>query len=415
MTVKTTALDAVDLGDPGTFADDALDLDGYWRTLRDTAPVHRNPPADGREGFWVLSRYDDIMAVYRDDVNFTSERGNVLVTLLGGGDAGAGRMLAVTDGHRHHELRKILHRVLSPRVLDEVARAVRVNTRQLVREAVGSGGCDFAEEIASRIPMTTISNLLGVPEEDRDHLLAQTKAALSTDDDDIDEVDSEMARNEILMYFMDLVEERRAAPGDDVISMLIGSSVDGVPLSDEDVVLNCYSLIIGGDETSRLTMIDCVRTLAARPGQWRRLKQGEVAVDTAVDEVLRWASPTMHFGRSVVRETELHGVRLRPGEIVTLWHASGNRDERVFERPGAFDLGRTPNKHLAFGYGPHFCVGSYLAKVEIAELLMALRDFTTGFEQTAESLPIRSNFLTGFSTLPVRFHPDHSGWKEVDR
>ncbi|MER5706988.1 cytochrome P450 [Streptomyces sp. NPDC042898] len=415
MTVSTTALDAVDLGDPGTFADDALDLDTYWRTLRDTAPVHWNPPADGRKGFWVLSRYDDIMAVYRDDVNFTSERGNVLVTLLGGGDAGAGRMLAVTDGHRHHELRKILHRVLSPRVLDEVARAVRVNTRQLIREAVASGGCDFAEEIASRIPMTTISNLLGVPEEDRDHLLAQTKAALSTDDDDIDEVDSEMARNEILMYFMDLVEERRAAPGDDVISMLIGSSIDGVPLSDEDVVLNCYSLIIGGDETSRLTMIDCVRTLAARPAEWQRLKQGEVAVDTAVDEVLRWASPTMHFGRGVVRETELHGVRLAPGEIVTLWHASGNRDERVFERPGAFDLGRTPNKHLAFGYGPHFCVGSYLAKVEIAELLTALRDFTTGFEQTAESLPIRSNFLTGFSTLPVRFHPDHSGRKEVDR
>lgn len=412
MTVGTPALDTVDLGDPNTFADH--DLDEFWRTLRDTAPVHWNPPADGRRGFWVLSRYDDIMATYRDNVNFTSERGNVLVTLLGGGDAGAGRMLAVTDGHRHHELRKILQRVLSPRVLDEVARTVRVNTRQLVREAVESGGCDFAEQIASRIPMTTISNLLGVPEQDRDFLLTQTKTALSTDDEDIDEVASEMARNEILMYFMDLVEERRESPGDDVISMLVGSSIDGVPLSDEDVVLNCYSLIIGGDETSRLTMIDCVHTLAAQTEQWRRLKHGEVAVETAVDEVLRWASPTMHFGRSVVHETELHGVRLRPGEIVTLWHASGNRDERVFERPGEFDLGRTPNKHMAFGYGPHFCVGSYLAKVEISELLIALRDFTTGFEQTDESSRIRSNFLTGFSTLPVRFRPDHSGLKEVD-
>jgi len=412
VTVGTPALDTVDLGDPNTFADH--DLDEFWRTLRDTAPVHWNPPADARRGFWVLSRYDDIMATYRDNVNFTSERGNVLVTLLGGGDAGAGRMLAVTDGHRHHELRKILQRVLSPRVLDEVARTVRVNTRQLVREAVESGGCDFAEQIASRIPMTTISNLLGVPEQDRDFLLAQTKTALSTDDEDIDEVASEMARNEILMYFMDLVEERRESPGDDVISMLVGSSIDGVPLSDEDVVLNCYSLIIGGDETSRLTMIDCVHTLAAQPEQWRRLKHGEVAVETAVDEVLRWASPTMHFGRSVVHETELHGVRLRPGEIVTLWHASGNRDERVFERPGEFDLGRTPNKHMAFGYGPHFCVGSYLAKVEISELLIALRDFTTGFEQTDESSRIRSNFLTGFSTLPVRFRPDHSGLKEVD-
>ncbi|MGW3264198.1 cytochrome P450 [Streptomyces sp. NPDC001056] len=411
MTVGTPAPVTVDLGDPNTFADH--DLDGFWRTLRDTAPVHWNPPVDGRRGFWVLSRYDDIVAAYRDDLNLTSERGNVLVTLLGGGDAGAGRMLAVTDGHRHHELRKILQRVLSPRVLSDVAAAVRVNTRRLIREAVETGGCDFAEQIASRIPMTTISNLLGVPEQDRDHLLAQTKTALSADTEDVDEVDSEMARNEILLYFMDMVEERRASPGDDVISMLVASSIDGVPLSDEDIVLNCYSLIIGGDETSRLTMIDGVHTLAARPEQWRRLKHGEVAIDTAVDEVLRWASPTMHFGRSVVRETELHGTRLRPGEIVTLWHASGNRDERVFDRPGTFDLGRTPNKHLAFGYGPHFCLGSYLAKVEISELLLALRDFTTGFEQTGEASRIRSNFLTGFSTLPVRFRPDPHGMKEA--
>ncbi|MFF5857312.1 cytochrome P450 [Streptomyces sp. NPDC012751] len=412
MTVSAPAPGTVDLGDPNTFAE--YDLGAFWRTLRDTAPVHWNPPADGRRGFWVLSRHDDILTAYRDDVHFTSERGNVLVTLLGGGDAGAGRMLAVTDGHRHHELRKILQRVLSPRVLQQVAAAVRVNTRQLIREAVETGGCDFAERIASRIPMTTISNLLGVPEQDRDFLLAQTKTALSADDDDVDEVDSEMARNEILLYFMDMVEERRESPGDDVISLLIGSAVDGVPLSDEDIVLNCYSLIIGGDETSRLTMIDSVHTLAAQPEQWRRLKHGEVAIDTAVDEVLRWASPTMHFGRTVVRETEVHGVRLRPGEIVTLWHASGNRDERVFDRPGVFDPGRTPNKHMAFGYGPHFCLGSYLAKVEIAELLRALRDFTVGFEQTGEALRIRSNFLTGFSTLPVRFRPDHSGLKEVD-
>ncbi|MGC0421804.1 cytochrome P450 [Embleya sp. AB8] len=407
MTVHTPTPDTVDLGDPDTFANH--DLGGLWRTLRDTAPVHWNPPVDGRRGFWVLSRHADIMAAYRDDVHLTSERGNVLVTLLSGGDAAAGRMLAVTDGHRHHELRKILQRVLSPSVLREVAATVRVDTRRLIREAIETGGCDFAERIAGRVPMTTVANLLGVPEQDWDHLLAQTRTALSTEDEDVDEVDSEMARNEILMYFMDMVEERREAPRDDVIGRLVDSSIDGMPLSDEDVVLNCYSLIIGGNETSRLTMIDSVHTLAAHPEQWRRLKHGEVSIDTAVDEVLRWASPTMHFGRSVVREHELHGVRLRPGEIVTLWHASGNRDERVFDRPEVFDLGRTPNRHLAFGYGPHFCVGAYLARVEIAELLMALRDFTTGFEQTDESPRIRSNFLTGFAALPVRFRPDHRG------
>lgn len=404
MSAAPAGLD-LDLSDPATFA--GRDLGGFWRTLRDTDPVHWNPPGGAHPGFWVLTRYDDIMGAYRDDVHFTSERGNVLVTLLGGGDAGAGRMLAVTDGPRHHELRKIFQRVLSPRVLREVCAAVRANTRQLVGEAVEGGGCDFAAQIAGRIPMSTISNLLGVPEQDREFLLVQTKAALSADDEEVGELDSEMARNEILLYFQDLVEERRETPGEDVISMLVASEIDGVPLSDEDIVLNCYSLIIGGDETSRLTMIDCVRTLAADPEQWRRLKDGQVQIATATEEVLRWASPTMHFGRTVIEETDLHGVRLKPGEIVTLWHASGNRDERVFDRPDTFDLGRTPNKHMAFGYGPHFCVGSYLAKVEVAELLTALRDQTAGVEQTGPALPIRSNFLTGYSSLPIRLLPAH--------
>ncbi|MFE9023565.1 cytochrome P450 [Streptomyces sp. NPDC007808] len=401
-----------DLGDPATFAEH--DLSEFWRGLRDTHPVHWNPPTRHRRGFWVLSRHEDIMAVHRDDETFTSERGNVLVTLLEGGDAGAGKMLAVTDGPRHEQLRKILLRSLGPRVLQPVADAVRANTRQLVREAVSRDECDFALDIASRIPMTTISNLLGVPESDRDFLLKQTKTALSADDDDVDEMESAMARNEILLYFMDLVEERRSAPGDDLISTLAASTVDGAGLSDEDVVLNCYSLIIGGDETSRLTMIDSVYSLAAHPEQWRRLKDGDCSIDTAVDEVLRWASPSMHFGRSAVRDTEIHGVRIAKGDIVTLWHISANHDERVFDRPDVFDLGRRPNKHISFGYGPHFCVGSYLAKIEIAELLMALRDLVADVEQAGDALRIHSNLLNGYHSLPVRLRPNHVGLARDD-
>ncbi|MCQ8835980.1 cytochrome P450 [Streptomyces malaysiensis] len=404
--------DTIDLADPATFADH--DLSEFWRMLRDTRPVHWNQATRHRRGFWVLTRHDDIMAVYRDDTNFTSERGNVLVTLLEGGDVGAGRMLAVTDGPRHEQLRKIMLKSLGPRTLGPVAAAVRANTRHLIREAVARGDCDFALDIASRIPMTTISNLLGVPESDRDFLLAQTKAALSADDADADEVESAMARNEILLYFQDLVEQRRKAPGEDLISVLVDSVVAGEPLSDEDIVLNCYSLIIGGDETSRLSMIDSVYTLAAHPEQWRLLKNGECAIDTAVDEVLRWASPSMHFGRTAVRDTEIRGVRIGVNDIVTLWHAAANRDERVFDRPQVFDLRRTPNRQISFGYGPHYCVGSYLAKIEISELLMALRDLTTGFERIGDAPRIRSNLLTGFSSLPVRFFPDHAGLSRHD-
>ncbi|QFR00443.1 cytochrome P450 [Streptomyces phaeolivaceus] len=399
--------DTVDLADPATFADH--DLTAFWRTLRDTRPVHWNRPTATRRGFWVLSRHEDVMAVHRDNENFTSERGNVLVTLLEGGDAGAGRMLAVTDGPRHEQLRKILLRSLGPRVLRPVAAAVRANTRSLVRKAVAGGTCDFALEIASRIPMNTISNLLGVPETDRDFLLGLNKTALSSDDDDVDEEESAMARNEILLYFHDLVEERRRAPGEDLISVLAHSTVDGATLTDEDVVLNCYSLIIGGDETSRLSMIDSVYSLAAHPEQWQRLKNGEVGVDTAVDEVLRRASPSMHFGRTALRDIEINGVTIRRDDIVTLWHYSANRDERVFDRPEVFDLGRAPNRQISFGYGPHYCVGAYLAKIEISELLLALRDFTTGFEPAGPALRLRSNLLNGFHSLPVRFFPDPAG------
>lgn len=408
-----SAAGTFDLADPATFADH--DLTAFWRTLRDTSPVHWNPPTADRRGFWVLSRHADILDVYRDDTTFTSERGNVLVTLLEGSDAGAGRMLAVTDGPRHHELRKILMRALAPRALRSVGAAVRANTRRLVREAVARGECDFALDIAGRIPMNTICSLLDIPDGDRDFLLTQNKLALSADHDSgADEAASAMARNEILLYFQDLVEQRRAAPGDDVVSMLVDSTIDGAPLSDEDVVLNCYSLIIGGDETSRLTMIDSVHTLAAHPAQWARLKNGDCGIGTAVDEVLRWASPSMHFGRTAVRDTAIHGVTVHAGDIVTLWHASANRDERVFDRPEVFDLGRTPNRHMSFGHGPHYCVGSYLAKIELSELLTALRDLTAGFERTGDAPRIRSNLLTGFSRLPVRFRPDPAGLARPD-
>lgn len=406
------ATDAIDLADPMTFAHH--DLTEFWRTLRRDRPVHWNPPSADRPGFWVLSRYADILATYRDDVTFTSESGNVLVTLLEGRDAGAGRMLAVTDGPRHHELRRILLRVLSPRVLREVADAVRTNTRELVRAAVTRRDCDFAADIASRIPMTTICSLLGVPDSDHEFLLSLTKTALSAEEDHAQDIESEMARSEILLYFQDLVEERRAAPGEDVVSMLTRSAIGEVPLSDEDIVLNCYSLIIGGDETSRLTMIDAVYTLAEHPEQWRRFASGDCAIDTAVDEVLRWASPSMHFGRTALRDTVIHGIPIAAGDIVTLWHASGNRDESVFDQPEVFDLSRTPNKHLSFGHGPHYCVGAALAKIEISELLLALRDFTTGFERTGPAARIRSNLLTGFSTLPVRFVPDQTGLARHD-
>ncbi|MEV6247787.1 cytochrome P450 [Streptomyces sp. NPDC051742] len=401
------SLDAVDLTDPETFA--GTDLSGYWRTLRRERPVHRHPGAEGRPGFWVVSRYQDVMTVYRDTRNYTSEKGNVLVTLLAGGDSAAGRMCAVTDGARHRQMRNALLKAFSPRAMEGVTRRVRANTRRLVADAVRRGECDFATEISENIPISTISDLLGVPHSDREFLLSRTRAALSSDTAGQSVPEAWAARSDILLYFADLMEQRRGHATDDVITVLTNSLVDGKPLTRDEVVLNCYSLILGGEETSRLTMNDVVHMLAGDAGQWRRLREGSVTLDSAAEEALRWASPTMHFGRTALNRVVLAGQEIQAGDIVTVWHSSANRDESVFTAPDTFDLGRTPNKHLTFGYGPHFCLGAHLARVEVTALLDALRTCVAEIEVTGEVQHFHSNFLTGLSSLPVHFTPDERG------
>jgi cytochrome P450 len=396
----------INLTDPQTFEDN--DLGAYWRRLRATDPVHWHPAAEDTGGFWVVSRYADIMALYKDDKRFTSEKGNVLVTLLADGDSGAGKMLAVTDGPRHRSLRNVLLKAFSPQALQSIADRVVANTTRLVREAVQRGECDFATEVAEHIPLNTISDLLGVPVADRGYLLELNKSALSSDEADQSATEAWLARNEILLYFSELVEDRRKNPAEDVISVLANSTVDGEPLSEEAIVLNCYSLILGGDETSRLSMIESVRALAQYQDQWRMLRDGQATVQSATEEVLRWATPAMHFGRTALTDVELHGKVIAEGETVTLWQSSANRDEEIFTDPDVFDLNRSPNKHLAFGYGPHFCLGAYLGRAEVSAMLNALRTYSTGFEITGEPQRVHSNFLTGCSSLPVRFHPDQA-------
>ncbi|MEU0088895.1 cytochrome P450 [Streptomyces sp. NPDC006274] len=408
--VGDTALDAFDLTDPRTYQE--TDIHAMWRRFRAERPVHRHPETEAGPAFWVLSRYADVMAVYKDDDRFHSERGNVLATLLHGSDSASGKMLAVTDGPRHAAIRKLLLKSFSPRALSHISEQVVRRTRRLLGEAVERGEADFAKDVAEHIPISTICDLLGVPESDRSFLLSLNKQALSSDSAEHTAQDAWLARNEILMYFSELAEARRADPVDDVISVLATGEVDGKPLSEDEIVLNCYSLILGGDETSRLSMIGSVVALMEHPDQWRRLKEREVTVESAVEEVLRWTSPAMHFGRRALTDVEIGDELIAEGDIVTLWNTSANRDEAVFENPEVFDLGRTPNKHTSFGYGPHFCLGAYLGRVEINAMLDALRTAVISVEPAGPVQPVFSNFLNGLGSLPIRFGLDRQGMDE---
>lgn len=402
-----------DLADPKTYIDH--DMVKVWRTLRAEDPVHWHPETASRPGFWAVTRYADISEVLRDDVHFTSEKGNVLATMLEGSDMGAGRMLAVADGQYHTSLRKLLLEAFSPRALAGVRRHVRQLTKRLIAESVERGKCDFAQDIASAIPLETICDLLDVPSGDRQEVSTLTKSALASDYESPEEHADRTARSAIVIYFQDLVTARRKNPGDDPISLMANAEVDGKRLDDLDIVLNCYSLILGGDETSRLAMIGAVRAFIQHPDQWAALKNPESSVEVAGEEVLRWTTPAMHFGRTSIGDVRVGDRLIRSGDLVALWLISGNRDEAVFPAPDSFDIARTPNKHLTMGYGRHFCLGAYLGRIEIYAMLDGLRTFVRNIQQAGPERWIYSNFLSGMSSLPVTLEGESAGlslWQE---
>ncbi len=393
----------LDLADPKLHA--TYDMAATFGRWRDDSPVFWHEAGD-RPGFWVVTRYADVAAVYRDTERFTSEQGNVLDTLLAGGDPAAGKMAAVTDGRRHKELRAIMMRGFTRDMLANVAANVRRATTELVGAAVAAGTGDFATEVAAKIPLAAICDLLDVPAADRADLLSMTSAALAAEAGTPTEVDTWSARSDILLYFAELAEQRRSRPADDVLSVLIGSEIDGEPLSHQEIIYNCYSLIMGGDETTRYSMIGAVRALAEHPAQWQAFKAGTVELDTAVEEILRWTTPTLHAGRTATEDVLLGGQFVEAGDLVTIWNVSANADERQFPEPAALRLDRSPNRHLTFAYGPHFCLGAYLARVEVAALLSALRTQVAQVCPAGPAQYIYSNFLSGMCSLPVTYVPE---------
>ncbi|MGH3873693.1 MAG: cytochrome P450 [Pseudonocardiaceae bacterium] len=402
--VGSGELDALNLADPRMHTD--YDLSEVWRHLRANEPVYWHAETPRQPGFWMFTRHADVSSIYRDFTRFTSERGNVLETLLQGGDSAAGKMLAVTDGPRHAELRKTLLKPFSPRALEMIVKRVRHSTNRLLVDAINNGRSDFAGDVAARIPLATICDLLGVPEGDRNYILSQTSSALSSAESERKAADSWSAKSELLLYFADLVRARRGAPQTDLISLLSAHQVNGAGLSDDEIMLNCYSLILGGDETARLSMIGAVLALAENPAQWRALKHGNVTLESSVEEVLRWTTPAMHSGRTATENVTIGHRTIKKGDIVTIWNVSANRDEREFDTPDQLRLDRSPNRQLSFAHGPHFCLGAYLARMELGALLDGLRTFVSDITVTGPAKRIYSNFLCGFSSLVVDFVPD---------
>ncbi|MBX3286383.1 MAG: cytochrome P450 [Actinobacteria bacterium] len=400
--------DAIDLTDLDGFVDGFPHEVFAW--LRAEHPVWWHEPTrltpDG-EGFWVVSTHAECHAAAADAATFSSQGGpgraggGTLIEDLPAGFA-AGVLLNMTDDPRHQQVRKLVTPALSPRVVAAMEAELRDRARAIVTAAVERGECDLLVDVAAELPLQAIARLLGVPQEDRHRLFGWADTTLDHDDHDLGETTErqQQAAGEMFAYGTDLIERRRVEPGDDLLSIVANAD-----LSDLEAQMFFNLLIAAGSETTRNSIAAGVLALIDRPDTWAELRAHRTLLPSATEEVLRWASSTTYNRRTATRRTELGGVPIAAGDKVTLWWGSANFDERAFADPRSFDVHRSPNRHLAFGHGSHFCLGAGLARAEIRIVLDELLTQVAAIESTGPVEWVRSNKHTGLRHVPVRLIP----------
>ena len=389
----------IDLTDPDLYSNG--DPYAAWRWLRENDPVHWHPPAGEFQGFWVLTKYDDVRAVYRDPATFSSAGGIVLRPEAYGGDPGGGRTLALTDPPRHRKLRALVDDWFTPRSIRLLDGEMRDITRDVVTRAMERETCDFVTEIAARVPLYVICKMIGVPRADWERLFSLAHDSFGADDP----MERRAAHLEILQYFEDLVAARAKSPGDDLVSVLVTAKIDGRELTADEKILNCDNLLVGGTENSRIAAAGGMLAFLQHPDQWNALSTEPELLPSAVEEVLRWTSTATHIMRTARAPVIMHGRRIEAGDRVTLWNPSANRDASVFDDPDCFSVRRKPNRHIALGTGEHFCLGGTLARAEMQLLYEELLRNTERMELDGTPVMLSSIIVNGPERLPVRLIP----------
>lgn len=406
-------MDGVDLTDLDRFA--AGFPHEVFDGLRRRAPVWWHEPTehtpDG-EGFWVVSTYAEVAEAAGDAVVFSSRGGGgrsgggTLIEDLPDGFA-AGVLLNMMDDPRHARFRRVLAPGVAPRTLRLLEAEVRGRAERIVAAAVEKEECDFLVDVAAELPLQAVARLMGVPQEDRHRLLGWANATLDYDDRELGEATarSQEAAAEMFSYGAELLARKRAEPDDGLLSLAAHATVEDGALTELEQQMLFNLLIAAGSETTRNSAALGMQALIADPAAWEALRADRSGLETAVEEMLRWASSTPYNRRTATRDVTLGGREIREGEKVTLWWASANRDEAVFAVPHRFDAGRRPNPHLAFGRGGHFCLGAALARMEMRVLFDVLLDRVAAVEPTGPVEYTRSNKHTGVRHMPVRLVP----------
>lgn len=391
---------------------DLLDLDLYtagdphavWSVLRDQAPLHHQAMANGRE-FWSVTRYDDVCSVLGDHRRFTSERGTI-VTHLGENDIAAGQLMTSTDPPRHTQVRRAIGERLTTRAVAPMEDRIRQSIATFLDPAISGEIWDLAEA-ARLLPMLVAGPLLGIPERDWRELVTLSGMVVAPADPEFrcgsQSATLTIAHHEIISYITDWVQRKRAVRDEDgsLLDHLMSVKIDDVPLNNDEIAFDGYSLLLGANVTTPHTVSGTVLALVNRPDQFALVRANRALVPGLVEEGLRWTSAATNFMRYAVTDAEIGGGTVPAGGAVVAWIGSANRDQKKFPNPHAFDVRRTSNRHIAFGFGPHYCIGAPLARLTAR---IFFEELTTRFESVelgGQPRHLRSFFIAGLTNLPI--------------
>ncbi|ATQ30958.1 cytochrome P450 [Rhodococcus ruber] len=380
--------------------------------LRRNCPVYRQDEEDG-PGYWAVTRHADVTAVSRDSTTFSSALGTTQIDEF---DAETRRkqaaMLVNLDPPEHTRLRQLVSRGFTPRAVRTLEGHIRDICNRVVDDLVERGRdgavVDFVPVAAAPLPLEVIAALLGAPGEDVDRLCDWSDRMIGFDDPEFGNTraDGELAAEEIFLYANEIAAARRAEPRDDIVSRLVRPDENGDTLTEMEFDMFFVLLVVAGNETTRNAAAGGMQAFVDHPEQWRRLQAEPELAAGAVEEILRWVTPVIGFRRTPTCPATIGGQPVEAGDKVVVYYPSANRDEDVFEDPHVFDIGRTHNPHVAFGgTGVHFCLGAHLARLELRILFETLARRIERVEPAGPVRRLRSNFVNGIKSMPVRVYP----------
>jgi cholest-4-en-3-one 26-monooxygenase len=402
------SLEEIDLVDGRNFV---AGVPHHWfAELRREAPVFWHAQEEApRGGFWAVTRYDDCVHVNRDWEHFSSARRTSLFTEMDDDQLAQQQLMMVNmDPTMHTRYRRLVNKGFTPKMVRDLEQQIIGYADGIIDAVCERGTADFVEEMAAELPLLVIAELLGVPQEDRRMVFDWSNRMIGADDPEyqIDGVESGEAAMQVYAYAEDLAQSRRLAPKQDLVSVLIDAEVEGEKLDQLELDLFFLLLVVAGNETTRNLMSGAMCAFFDHPDQWELVRRDRSLLPNAVEEMLRFVTPVMHFRRTATCDLELHGQQIREGDKVVFWHSSANRDELAFENPDAFDVTRSPNNHIAFGGGgPHFCLGANLARMEIMVMFDRVLERLPDIRLDGEVQRLQSNFINGTKHVPVAFAP----------